>query len=137
MNRRTLQPWDEMRRLQQEMLSLLGGVDPALGQYPAINVTRGQKITLEALCPGVQRDDLEVTVMGDSVTLRGERKPEPDVPAERYTLRERPVGAFTRTLSLGDRLDPDQANVTYQHGILRVELSLAPEATPKKIPIQN
>ena len=69
--------------------------------------------------------------------LRGERKPEPEVPDERYYRRERPIGVFTRTVSLGERLDPDATQASYRNGILRLQLARAPEATPKKITIQS
>jgi HSP20 family protein len=136
-------PWQEMRRLQREMEHLFGDMAPAgrwslTGEYPPLNLTRDDKgMTLEALCPGVDRPSLEISVVGDAVTLRGERKPEPDASDERYYRRERPLGTFTRTLSIGERLDPDQAQATYTNGILRVRLARAPEATPKKIQIQN
>jgi HSP20 family protein len=136
-------PWQEMRRLQREMEHLFGDIAPAgrwslTGEYPPLNLTRDDKgMTLEALCPGVDRPSLEISVVGDAVTIRGERKPEPEASNERYYRRERPVGGFTRTLSIGERLDPDQAQATYTNGVLRVRLARAPEATPKKIPIQN
>ena len=91
---------------------------PGAGRSPAsippINLTRDDKgITLEALCPGVDRASLDISVVGDAVTIRGERKAEPDVAEERYHRRERPLGAFTRTVSVGERLDPDRTQATY------------------------
>jgi HSP20 family protein len=142
----TRQPWlswQEMRRLQHEMEHLLTDVTPGLhplraGEYPALNVTRAHDgITVEALCPGVDRSTLDVTVVGDAVTIRGERKPEPNVPDERYHRRERPLGAFTRTVSMGERLDPERTAATYTNGILRVQLARIPEPPPKKIAIQS
>jgi HSP20 family protein len=107
------------------------------GEYPPVNITRGDAITLEALCPGVDRQSLDVSVVGDAVTIRGERKSEPAPDSVRYHVRERPIGAFTRTLRLGERLNADQTQATYTNGILRVQLTRAAEATPKKIPIQT
>jgi HSP20 family protein len=136
-------PWQEMRRLQREMEQLFGDLAggaraPLTGEYPPLNLTRDDMgITLEALCPGVDRGTLDTTVVGDTVTIRGERKVEPDVLDDRYHRRERVVGAFTRTVSLGERLDPDRAQATYANGILRVRLGRAPEAKPKKIAIQS
>jgi HSP20 family protein len=141
--RATWQPWQEMRRLQREMEHLFGDQTPSwrwplTGEYPPINLTRDdQGILLEALCPGADRASLETTVVGEAVTIRGERKPEPDVPEDRYHRRERPLGPVTRTINLGERLDPDRAQATYADGILRVQLARVPEATPKKIPIQS
>lgn len=139
----TLHPWQEMRRLQHEMEHLFGGLAPAAhggfaDEYPPVNLTRDDKVvTLEALCPGVDRPSLDITVVGDAVTIRGERKAEPEVPDERYYRRERPIGVFTRTVSLGERLDPDATQASYRNGILRLQLARAPEATPKKITIQS
>ncbi len=136
-------PWQEMRRLQREMERVFGDVAPGwrwplTGEYPPINVTRDDRgIVVEALCPGVERASLDITVVGDAVTIRGERKPEPGAAEQRYQRRERPVGAFTRTVSLGERLDPDRTQAAYAAGILRLQLSRAPEATPKKITIQS
>ena len=136
-------PWQEMRRLQGEMEHLFTELTPSwrwplTGQYPPVNITRSDTgITLEALCPGVARESFDIQVVGDSLTLRGERKPEPDVPEDRYYRRERPMGSFTRTLSVGEALNPDQTEATYANGILRVQLARAPEATPKKIPVKS
>ena len=136
-------PWQEMRRLQGEMEQLFTELTPSwrwplTGQYPPVNITRSDTgITLEALCPGVARESFDIQVVGDSLTLRGERKPEPDVPEGRYYRRERPMGPFTRTLSVGEALNPDQTQATYANGILRVQLARAPEATPKKIPVKS
>jgi HSP20 family protein len=136
-------PWHEMRRLQREMEHLFGDLTPAwrwplTGEYPPLNLTRDDEgITLEALCPGADRPSLDINVVGDAVTIRGERKAEPDLVDDRYHRRERSLGAFTRTVSVGEGLDPDRTQATYTHGILRVRLARAPEATPKKIPIQS
>jgi HSP20 family protein len=132
-----------MRRLQSEMEHLLGNLTPAVrgggrGLYPPLNVTRRDDgITVEALCPGTDRESLDVTVVADTVTIRGERKPEADVAEQRYHRRERPLGVFTRALSLGERLDPERTQATYADGILRLQLARSPDATPRKIQIQN
>ena len=94
-------------------------------------------MVLDALCPGVDRAGLEVTVIGDSVTIRGERKPEPDLSDARYHRRERITGTFARTIQLGERLDSDRTQATYTNGRLRVTLARSPETTSKKISIQS
>jgi HSP20 family protein len=136
-------PWHELRRLQQQMEHVVGDVSPVWrwplgGEYPPVNVTRDDTgITLEALCPGVEAGALDVSVVGDAVTIRGERKPDPGVPEDHYHRRERPLGAFTRTVGFGERLDPERAKATYTNGILTLRLARAPDATPKRITVQN
>jgi HSP20 family protein len=136
-------PWQEIRRMQREMERLFADAAPAwrwplTGEYPPVTLTRTDTaITVEALCPGVERGSLDITVVGDAVTLRGERKAEAGLDENRCQRRERPLGPFTRTLALGERLDPDATRASYTNGILRVELARAPEAAPKKITIQS
>jgi HSP20 family protein len=132
-------PLQEMRRLQHQMEHLFAGLSPALrspltGDYPPVNFTRQEDgLTLEAICPGIERNTLDVTVVGDVVTIRGQRAEAPEAAQVRYHRRERPAGTFTRAISLDERLNPDSAEATYRNGILRVQLARAPEATPKKI----
>jgi HSP20 family protein len=136
-------PWTEMRRLQREMERLFGDVTPSwrwplTGDYPPVNITRREEgLVIDAMCPGADRDSLEVTAIGDSVTIRGQRRSEPDLGEAQYHRRERPQGPFTRTLSLGDRLDPDRTQATYSNGMLDLRVARAAETAPKKIPIQS
>jgi HSP20 family protein len=144
METRSIQhPWHEVRRLQRDMEHLFSDLPPAwrwplTGEYPPLNIARTDNgMTLDALCPGVERETLDVTVVGDAITLRCERKPPADVPPERYHRRERPVGTFTRTIIVGERFDPDRTQATYKNGLLRVELARAAETAPKKIEIRS
>jgi HSP20 family protein len=135
-------PWQEMRRLQREMEHLVtmpaAWRRPLRGEYPPLNVVRDDKgLVVEALCPGVDRASLDVTVVGDVLTIQGQRPAETGISDERYHRRERPLGTFTRTLSVGERLDGDKAQATYSNGILRVQLAAGPETAPRKITIQS
>jgi HSP20 family protein len=138
----TWDPWREMHRLQREMERMFADASPMrrwpLGaEFPPINVTRTETgITLEALCPGVDRATLDVSVVGDAVTIRGERKPDPGVNDGQYHRRERVLGAFNRAIALGERLDGERTAATYTNGILRVQLASHPDTTPRKVPIQ-
>ena len=139
----TWQPWQEMRRLQREMERLFGDGNwtwrsPLGGEFPPVNVTRKDEgITLDVLCPGVSRESLDVSVVGDAVTVKGVRLPEPNVTETGYHKQERPLGTFTRTVRIGERLDPNHTQANYSNGVLHVKLTRAPEATPKKITIQS
>jgi len=136
-------PWQEMRRLQQQMEHLFSGLSPALrrpltGEYPPINVSRSDDVTIvDVVCPGIARDKLEATVVGESVSIRGERTPEADPGTVRYHRRERVTGTFARTIVLDERLDPDRTEATYTHGILHLRLARAQEATPRKIAVTS
>jgi HSP20 family protein len=131
-----------MLRMQREMERLVAGLSPAwrwplAAEYPPIAISRGDNtLTVDSLCPGVDRNTLEVSLVGEALTIRCERKPPADVPEDRYRRRERPVGMFTRTIEVGERFDPDRTEATYRHGILRVRLGRTGTA-PKKIEVQR
>jgi HSP20 family protein len=134
--------WREMQQLQREMERMFADAAPMrrgpLGaDFPPINVTRAETgITLDVLCPGVDRSTLDVSVVGDAVTIRGERKSDPAVTDGQYHRQERVLGAFNRAVALGERLDGERSTATYTNGILRVQLLRHPDTTPKRVPIQ-
>jgi HSP20 family protein len=136
-------PWRELRRLQRDVEHLFDRGSPrsttVAGDDPPINITRTPDgfLFVEALCPGADKASLEVTVVGDTLTIKGERKPEPGVDVERYHRRQRVTGPFTRTIRLGERIDPDQVQATYSQGILLLRVSRVPDATPKRIAIEG
>lgn len=135
-------PWGEMRRLQRDLETLfdrsMGRRAAVAGDYPPVNIMRGDGggLVLEALCPGVDRATFDVTLVGDALTIRGERRAEA-VPDNRYHRRERQIGPFARTVRLGDRFDPDRVVANYRDGLLRITLSRAPETTARKITIEG
>jgi HSP20 family protein len=136
------EPSQDIRRLQRELEQIFARVPaarwPLTGEYPPINVTRSDtSIVVEALCPGMDRGALDVTVVGETVSIRGERKPPPDVSDARSHRRERPFGTFTRTVGIGELLDAERTQATYTDGILRIQLTRAPDAAPKRIAIQS
>jgi HSP20 family protein len=130
-----------MRRLQRDLENLfdrsVGHRGAAGEEYPPVNLTRTQDgLVIEALCAGVDRATLDLTLVGDALTLRGERRAEA-IPDNRYHRRERHVGPFTRTIRVGDRFDPDRVEAVYRDGLLRVTLSRAPQAGARKITISG
>ena len=133
-------PWNEMRRLQRDFQHLFErGNVAATEEYPPINITHTPEglVFLEALCPGADKETLEVTVIGDTLTIKGERKPESDSGDTRYHRRQRITGRFARTVRLPERIDADHVQATYAHGILLVQLTPAPASTPKRITIRS
>ena len=133
-------PWHEMRRLQRDFQHLFErGHVAATEEYPLINITHTPEglVFLEALCPGADKETLEVTVIGDTLTIKGERKPESESSEVRYHRRQRITGRFARTVRLPERIDADQVQATYAHGILLVQLTPAPASTPKRITIRS
>jgi len=107
------------------------------GTFPPINIyNQDDTAILTAEAPGFNAEDIELTVLGDSVTLKGERK-EPTTEDERFYRKERPTGTFTRTVTLPDSVDPDSVKATYNNGVLKVQMNKAKEAKAKKIQIKS
>jgi HSP20 family protein len=131
-------PFRELRRLQHELDRLSGVMAPAAaGGFPAVNLYAGQDgIAVVADLPGVDKDELEVQVHQDTLTLRGTRPPATDRP-EAYHRRERRSGTFTRTLQLPYRIDPDRIEAQLENGVLRLSLPRPSEDKPRRIAVSG
>src|SRR5579884_3418221 len=90
---------------------------------------------ITASLPGWKPEDVNVTVQENTLTISGEYKPEPEAeqPDTVWHLRERQMGSFRRTLTFAAPVDPDQAQATYEYGILTLTLPKAESARPKVI----
>jgi HSP20 family protein len=92
----------------------------------------GDWFYVEADLPGVDPDSIDVTVERNLLTIRAERKSPAPEAAERV-LAERPMGKFSRQLFLGDALDTDKLEATYDAGVLTVRIPIAEQAKPRKV----
>ena len=115
-------PFRDMRLLQEEVNRLAQSTAAPRASFPAINVYAHQDgIVISAELPGIQQDDLEITVHRDTVTLRGERQDQADDPGA-YHRRERGKGSFVRTFGLPFQVDPDKVHAKLDDGILTLSL---------------
>lgn len=137
-------PFFDVGKTLEEMDRILNAVGRPLnlrsvprGTFPAINMyDQGQAVVLTAEAPGMKSEDFELTVLGDSLTVKGERKVE-ESEQERYYRRERPMGTFTRTVTLPAPVDMNSVKAEYRDGVLRVYMEKAEEAKAKKIKIAS
>jgi len=107
------------------------------GTFPPINIYNQDGTTiLTAEAPGLNAKDIEISVLGDSVTLKGERK-KTTAEDERFYRKERFSGTFSRTVTLPDSVDPDSVKATYNNGVLKIQMNKAKEAKAKKIQIKS
>ncbi len=131
--------FDDLRREMDALLSRFGGRGPGghRGVFPATNLyeTSGDYV-LTAELPGVSPDDIEVSLEGTTVTLRGERKIDDgngDTSAHR---RERQSGTFHRSFELPVAVDSDKVQAVHKNGVLMLRLPKAPEHQPRQIAVQ-
>lgn len=130
---------NEMHRLVNEFFRGRNGGEGGrwAGTWtPAVDVyERDQALILKAELPGFSKDDVQVDIKDNVLTLKGERKREQDVKEEQYHRVERMFGAFQRSFVLPALVDADKAEATFKDGVLELKLPKAEEAKPKRIGI--
>ncbi len=93
------------------------------------------ELVIQASVPGVNPDDVEITIEGDTLTIKGETK----APLDNvdYHIQERRFGPFARTLTLNVPVQADQAEAVFDKGVLTLTLPKAEEVRPKVIKVQS
>jgi HSP20 family protein len=91
------------------------------------------EIVVTADMPGVKPEDVEITLEGDTLTIRGER-PGP-IENMDYVMRERPYGKFQRTLNINIPVDSDKAEAKYEYGLLTLTIPKAEAVKPTTIAV--
>lgn len=145
-NDRTWSPFRDLERLQKEFDRLFDGTalrpfDGAWtregGWTPALEVIDGKdKVRILAEIPGLRKEDLELSVEGGVLTLRGEKKEEARTEDDGVIRSERIYGAFQRALQLPDSVDADRIQAAYRDGVLEITLPKKENAKPKLINVK-
>jgi HSP20 family protein len=130
---------DAMNTLLQESFvrptGLLGDAAGAAVPLPLDISETENEFIVKASLPGVKPEDVQITVHGDTLTIRGEMKAEVEKKDENYHLRERRYGQFVRTVSLSTPISADKAQAQFENGVLTLRLPKAEEAKPKQIKV--
>lgn len=92
-------------------------------------------LVLTAELPGLTKEDIEITLENNVLTIRGERKFERDADKENFHRIERAYGAFSRTFSLPSNVRGDGVEASFRDGVLHIQVPKAEEAKPRKIAI--
>jgi HSP20 family protein len=146
---RGLAPWRPTRELEElgrsfedlfgrSLLPAGWGRTPleVTGWMPAIEVfEKEDKFLVKADLPGITEEDISVSAVGDTLTIRGERKAESEVKEEDYYCCERSYGSFFRSIALPSHVNADKIEASYDNGVLEVSLPKIPEVKPKKIAV--
>ena len=142
-----IERWDPFRdvvSLREAMNSLLQDsfVRPATGlaaggggTFPLDVAENENEFVLHAQLPGVKPEEVQITVHGDTVLIRGETKAEEDRKGQTWHVRERRFGAFQRAVSLNAPIDADKAKADFENGVLTLTLPKAETARPKQIKV--
>lgn len=148
-----LKKWDPIKELsgiQRDMDDLFrrvfGGLTPTSllrreafrGEwYPAIDCyMKNNQFIVHADLPGVNPKDVDISLTGNVLTIRGERKSEVEEKKEGYLFHETSFGTFERVLTLPEGIDVSKVKATYKNGVLELTMPAKAEALPKKVNIE-
>jgi len=92
---------------------------------------------VKASVPGVDPDDMDITLADNTLTIRGEFKEDEEIKESQYRLRERRYGSFARSVTLPTSVDRDGIEASYENGILTLRVPKAEEVKPKRIAIKT
>jgi HSP20 family protein len=135
---------DEFQSLQERMNRLFG--ETGLGRFAAEETMGawsplcdiyedGESIIVKTELPGVDRNDIDVQVENNVLTIRGERKREKEAKADNVYRAERFYGSFSRSFTLPVTVDTERIKAEYRDGILHVTLPKVEAAKPRKIKV--
>lgn len=129
---------DAMNRLFED--SFVGTSLPtAFGEATAAPVDMYQTdkdVVVKASLPGVKPEEVDISITGDVLTIKGEHKEEQEVKEKGYFRKEMRYGTFNRSLQLPVAVKSDKAEAIFENGVLTLTLPKAEEAKPKQIKVK-
>ena len=144
-----LEPWDTFRDMEQMMRNFFMTPLPVIGQprrwmrglaseyTPEVDLRETDKeFILSATVPGLTKDDLDIDVRKDSITISGERKLEEDRPGEQFHVRQQTYGLFRLSYALPSDVKPEEVKAVYKHGILEVTMPKSEVTEAHKVRIE-
>jgi|WetSurSiteA1Bulk_404760.scaffolds.fasta_scaffold00295_8 HSP20 family protein len=132
---RIFDPWREFERMSR---AVARGTSPSAVEFPAVNIwVSGNDAIVTAEIPGVAPNSIDISVIGNSLTLRGSRQPEALKEGEAYHRRERWQGEFTKTVDLPFAIDANKVEASFSRGVLQITLPRAEADKPKKIAVKS
>ncbi|MFF9619975.1 Hsp20/alpha crystallin family protein [Streptomyces griseosporeus] len=123
-------PFRELDRLAQQML----GTTARPSVMPMDAYRSGDDFLVHFDLPGIDPETIELDVERNVLNVRAERKSPAPEDAE-LLVAERPTGTFTRQLFLGDTLDAERIDASYEAGVLMLRIPVAEQAKPRRIQI--
>lgn len=130
---------DAMNRLFEESVlrpGFLAATETSSAGAPVDIYETEDSVVLKATVPGVRPEDIDVTISGDVLTIKGEFKPEEPTEKQRNFIRqERRFGSFCRQLTLPTAIDSNRVSATFENGILTLEMPKREEVKPKSVKI--
>ena len=140
-------PFRDLRTLQEEVNRLFStNLTRSFGEEgigrgawsPSVDIFENKdQIVLEAELPGMSKEDFDLSIENNVITLRGERHFEKKDEGDNYHRVERSYGAFTRSFTLPQTVSGEGATAEYQNGVLRVTLPKREETKARRIEVKG
>jgi len=126
----TIVRWDPFRDF--------GFTAPNNTWMPPVDIFQSDEheLVLKAELPDMSREDIDINIENFVLTIKGEKKVSNDVKEEQYHHVERRYGAFSRSFSLPQTVDPGRVSAEYKQGVLTVRLPLREDAKPRSIKVE-
>lgn len=140
-------PFRDLAEVQERVNRVLGEFYGGRGQddvmrrgtwIPPVDIYEGpnHEMVIKAELPDIRREDIDIRVEDNTLTISGEKKLEEEVKEEQFHRVERAYGTFTRSFSLPATIDTEKVNADYKNGVLTVKLPMREEAKPKQIQVK-
>lgn len=110
--------------------------DMGEGFFPVDLYETDDEVVVKASLPGVKPEDVQISVTGETLTIKAETKEEHEEKRPNYYRQERRYGAMQRALTLPVRVDADKADADFENGVLTLRLPKVPEVRPKTIEVK-
>jgi HSP20 family protein len=129
---------DEMDRLWEDFFGERRVIAPSERRWhPSLDVAETKdNLMVTAEIAGMDAKDIDIFVLGDVLTIKGEKKEEKEEKEGNYHLVERRYGAFTRSITLPAAVDTEKIEATYKKGVLRITLPKREEAKAKEVKVK-
>lgn len=146
----TMEPWNTFRDMERMFRGFFGSPFPMVRRphwllsefreqfMPDVDLKETEnEFVLSATVPGMEKDDIDIDVTSDRITICGERKTEEEKPEERYHLRQQSYGSFKVSYDLPAEVKADQAKANYKNGVLEVVLPKSEVAQAHKVKVED
>ncbi|OGE24674.1 MAG: molecular chaperone [Candidatus Dadabacteria bacterium RBG_19FT_COMBO_40_33] len=145
---RVLDPWKDFGSLQERINRMFDdtirtlyptdGEELEKGTWaPAVDIYEtNDSFVVSADLPGLNKDEIQIDLKDNTLTLKGEKKFEEKVSKDNYIRVERAYGSFVRSFTLPQNVDPEKIKAKYKEGILEITIPKKEEAKPKQIKVE-
>jgi len=145
---RLFDPWKDFGSLQERINKMFDdtirtlyptdGEELEKGTWaPAVDIYEtNDSFVVSADLPGLNKDEIQIDLKDNTLTLKGEKKFEEKVSKDNYIRVERAYGSFVRSFTLPQNVDPEKIKAKYKEGVLKVTIPKKEEAKPKQIKVE-